>query len=118
MKTRTFTWSETLACIREGAGEDAATEFTAAMETIGSANSAIDQWQAAKKEAVTRAVALVREYVGTDIHFVGPDGVLYHRITGTSVSYPKTGLIEAGVTNEQLLEARMVTPWETIAGVR
>ncbi len=114
---RLLTWSEALASVREGAGEQAEREFAEAIEIIMEANGQLAEIKRRKEDAVATAEPLVNEYIG-DAQFLGPDGVIYERQTGASVSYPIAALKAAGVADEQIAQARKETPWATVAAAR
>lgn len=117
-KKRLITWEEAVACVREGAGEDAASEFASAVLTIENASAIIGEWKARKEKATQRAEALVNEWIGADVQFISPEGVIMERQVGAAVSYPLAALKAAGVTNEQIAQAKKETPWATVAAAR
>ena len=117
-KKRLITWEEALACVREGAGEDSACVFADAVTDIEQASATIYEWERRKKKATERATALVTEWIGADVQFISPSGVIMERQTGAAVSYPIQALIAAGVTDEQIRQARKETAWATVAAAR
>lgn len=119
MKTkRLYTWHEALACVREGAGEAEAEMFEAAVKDIEQASATIGEWITRKKAATERAEAIVREWLGDGVQFISPEGVIMERQTGAAVSYPVKALLAAGVTEEQIQQAKKETSWATVAAAR
>lgn len=115
---RLYTWHEAAASVREGAGEERAKEFEDAMEILSGINLKIKRLLMEKEIALACALDCVTEYIGADAQFIGPDGVIFEKQAGVSVSYPKDALLAAGVSEEQIAQARKETRWETVAGAR
>lgn len=117
-KKRLYTWHEAVTSVREGAGDEAVTEFEQDIVLISSANIQMRRLKEEKERAVARALVHIKEYIGADAQIIGPDGDILERQEGVSVSYPVAALIAAGVTEEQIAQARKETRWETVAGAR
>jgi hypothetical protein len=117
-KKRLITWEEAVACVREGAGYDAADAFMGAIQDIEQASATIGEWERRKRQAVAESEAMVTEWIGADVQFISPSGVIMERQTGAAVSYPIQALIAAGVTDEQIRQAKKETAWATVAAAR
>ena len=115
---RLYTWHEALACVREGAGEAEAEMFEVAIKDIEQASATIGEWKEKKEYAAKRAEAIVREWLGDGVQFISPEGVIMERQTGAAVSYPVKALLAAGVTEDQIRQAKQETPWATVAAAR
>ena len=118
MPKRLLTWEEALACVREGAGELEADSFEDCVMELEQASAIIGEWTKRKKYAAERAEILVSEWIGADAQFISPEGAILERQTGAAVSYPLAALRAAGVTDEQIAQAKKETSWATVAAAR